>query len=109
MAGVRLIGELASLKGSRPRLLVGLFLLLQEHTHPGSGAALRTPRWTQASLCTGLGAWCSIAPLWPPEPTVEGGGGACALGLAAGRQQADHGPGIGAGKRLALKPRNCRL
>lgn len=51
----------------------------------------------------------SIAPLWPPEPTVEGAGwgeGVCGGGSS---QQTDQEQGIGAVKRLALKTRNCRI
>lgn len=110
MAWVRLIGETASQKGSRPPTF-GWSLLIAPITHPpwAWGSNPDPPLDTSVFMHRSGSRVLNSAFVASRADCGSWGGGACALGLAAGRQQADHGPGIGAGKRLALKPRNCRL
>lgn len=106
-----MVGETANQKGCRPPTF-GWSILIALKTHPpwAWGSTPDPLRDTSAFMQPGLGVMHSIAPLWPPEPTMEGAGwGEGVWGVAAGRQQADQEQGIGAVKRLALKRRNCRI
>lgn len=104
--GRGMVGEIASQKGSRPPTSYCSkntpILGLGQHSGPPAGhMRLYAARSGSRALNSAFVASRADRGSWV--------GAGCAPGLAAGRQQADHGPGIGAGKRLALKTRNCSL